>query len=108
MMQLKLFQDTKRLNMLVFILYLIPGTPKDVFNYLVPLTPMKLGTFVLINVTARPLAIFMTTVGSDLIQRGKYFPAAAVFAVMICMTVGGLLIYRYISKKHDEKSESGK
>ena len=99
MMQLKIFQDTKRLNMLVFILYLIPGTPKDVFNYLVGLTPMKLGTFTLINLTARPLAIFMTTVVGNYLLKGEYLTAGVIFAVMMLLTAGGLLLYRYISSR---------
>lgn len=44
---LKKFQDfekTERLNIIVFILFLIPGLPKDTFTYIVPLTDMKLSS----------------------------------------------------------------
>ena len=35
------FEKTGKLNIIVFILFLIPGLPKDVFTYLVPLTDMR-------------------------------------------------------------------
>ena len=39
---LKFFKNTRRLNLLVFIFMLIPGTPKDLMSYFVGLTKMKL------------------------------------------------------------------
>lgn len=39
------FEKTGKLNIIVFILFLIPGLPKDVFTYLVPLTDMRMRTF---------------------------------------------------------------
>ena len=36
------FEKTGKLNSIVFILFLIPGMPKDVFTYIVPLTDMPM------------------------------------------------------------------
>lgn len=39
-------QNTRRLNLIAFLLFFIPGTPKDVLTYVVGLTPMRLPTWV--------------------------------------------------------------
>ena len=46
-------QNEKKLDLLVFVLFLIPGTPKDMLTYVVGLTPMKLSTFLLLTTVAR-------------------------------------------------------
>lgn len=38
---------------LLFILYFIPGTPKDILTYFVGLTPIKLSEFLVISLIAR-------------------------------------------------------
>ena len=49
------FELTGKLNIVVFILFLIPGLPKDVFTYLVPLTDMRMRTFLILsNIGAFP------------------------------------------------------
>ena len=47
------FEKTGKLNIIVFILFLIPGLPKDVFTYLVPLTDMRMRTFLLLSNVGR-------------------------------------------------------
>ena len=49
---LKFLQNEKRLNLIAYILFLIPGTPKDVMTYIVGLTPMKLSFWIFITLTA--------------------------------------------------------
>lgn len=43
--QLKFLQNNRRLHVLVFLLFWIPGVPKDVLTYFVGLTEMKLPAF---------------------------------------------------------------
>ena len=43
------FEKTGKLSIVVFILFLIPGLPKDTFTYLVPLTDMNMRTFLLLS-----------------------------------------------------------
>ena len=55
----------RELNFLVFLLFFIPGTPKDVMTYCVGLTKMPLGTWLLISSTARIPSIVTSTIGGD-------------------------------------------
>lgn len=102
-MSLSFISDAKRLNMLIFILYLIPGTPKDVFNYFVGLTPIKLSTFLFICVVARTPAILATTVCGDALVNGEYLKAALVFIGTAVCSIGGMLIYRFVFEKRNKK-----
>ena len=46
-------RDSRKLEMTVFILFLIPGTPKDMLTYIIGTTPMKLFRFLVISTFAR-------------------------------------------------------
>lgn len=104
---LSFINDSRRLNLLVFILYLIPGTPKDVFNYFIGLTPMNLKTFLIICVVARTPAILATTVCGDALINGEFLKAALVFGVTALCSIGGMLLYRFVMTKKRKAPTSG-
>ena len=66
----KLFQNPKKIEWIMFILFLIPGTPKDLLVYIAGLLPIKPLRFVLISTFARfPSVITSTLVGDNLLKR---------------------------------------
>ena len=84
--------DSSKLETLVFILFLIPGMPKDVLTYIVPLTKIKLGTFMLLSTIARiPGMVASTLIGSS-ITDANWPLIIGIFAVVI--VVGGLCIWK--------------
>ncbi|MDR2106000.1 MAG: TVP38/TMEM64 family protein [Coriobacteriales bacterium] len=89
--RLKFLHDSKNLNSLVFILYLIPGLPKDVFNYVVPLTKMQPSAFFVLSTIARAPAIFASTFVAASFKSGDYIQMAIVAAVF-----GGLGLFGII------------
>ncbi len=96
----KFLQNSRRLNLLVFIIFFIPGTPKDLLAYAVGLTKMKLSTWLLITATARIPSIITSTIGGDALGLGKYLNAIIVFAAAVLLALAGILVYRHIRKKH--------
>ena len=94
--KLKFLQDSRRLNLLVFLIFLIPGTPKDILCYCIGLTKMKLATWILITATARIPSIITSTIGGDALGLGAHGFAAAVFAATLVLSTVGLLIYKKI------------
>ncbi|MDL2327319.1 TVP38/TMEM64 family protein [Ruminococcaceae bacterium OttesenSCG-928-A11] len=102
---LKFLQNTKRLNLLVFIIYFIPGTPKDLLAYVVGLTPMKLSTWMLITATARIPSVITSTMGGDALGSQDYTAAIVVFAITLAISGIGLLVYRYISKRKNSEDK---
>ena len=57
----KILNDEKRLESLVFILFLIPGTPKDVLTYLVPLTKIRPKKYFVYSSIARIPSVIVIT-----------------------------------------------
>ena len=45
----KIFQNPKKIELVLFILFLVPGTPKDLLTYLSGLLPIKMRRFVFIS-----------------------------------------------------------
>lgn len=96
---LKFIHDTKRRNLLVFILFLIPGTPKDMITYFIGLTPMKLGQFLILSTIGRIPAVIASTIGGSAISVRNYGFAIAVFAVTAIISLIGLFVYQHLSNK---------
>lgn len=95
----------KKLNTLAFILFLIPGTPKDIMTYCVGLTDMKLSTWLFISIVARIPSVITSTIGGDALGVQKYEFAIIVFAVTITISLIGLFFYNKINCKNDSKKE---
>ena len=84
--------DSSKLETLVFVLFLIPGMPKDVLTYIVPLSPIGLGKFMLLSTIARiPGMVASTLIGSS-ITDANWPLIIGVFVVVII--VGGLSIWK--------------
>lgn len=98
-MRFSFLQNEKKLDLLVFILFLIPGTPKDLLTYLVGLTPMPLHTFLLLTTLARVPSVISSTVTGSLAQRGNLTAALITYAVTILISGICILWYRRISRQ---------
>ena len=102
---LKWINNEKKLNYTVFILFLIPGTPKDILTYFAGLTKMKLGEFLIISSLARFPSVISSTVGGALASNENYLWAVIVFAVTALISVIGLAIYNKLLKIKENKNE---
>ena len=89
----------RELNFLVFFLFFIPGTPKDVMTYCIGLTKMPLGTWLLISSTARIPSVVTSTIGGDALGLQNYQFALIAFGVAAALAAAGVLIYRHLNKK---------
>src|SRR5699024_5296952 len=68
----KLFKNVDKLEWIMIILFLIPGTPKDLLVYIAGLLPIKPLRFILISTFARfPSVISSTIAGANIIE-GKF------------------------------------
>lgn len=100
---LKFINSEKKLNTLVFILFLIPGTPKDLLTYVVPLTRMKMSEFLFITMIARIPSVLSSTIGGNLFGNGKYLHGVLLLLVTGGVSLIGLLIYRKLLNKYHQK-----
>ena len=85
------FEKSGKLNVIVFILFLIPGLPKDVFTYIVGLTDMKLGTFLALSILGRTPGVFVSSFAASSIMEGEYLTSAIVFGVLAVLAALGVV-----------------
>ena len=100
---LKFLQNTRRLDLIAFLLFFIPGTPKDVLTYIVGLTPMRLSTWIFITTVARLPSVITSTVGGNALGSQEYLFAVIVFAATAEISGVGVLVYRKITQHHQKK-----
>ena len=100
---LKFLQNTRRLDLIAFLLFFIPGTPKDVLTYIVGLTPMRLSTWIFITTVARLPSVITSTVGGNALGTQEYLFAVIVFAATAVISGVGVLVYRKITQHHQKK-----
>lgn len=94
-----LLKSSTKSESIVFLLFLIPGTPKDVLSYLVGLTDMKVSHWIFICAVGRLPAIFLSALSGSALGDADYGIAVAVFAALIVLYVIGLFVYRFHNRK---------
>ena len=99
----KLFQNPKKIEIVMFILFFIPGTPKDLLVYIAGLLPIKFHRFVIISTLARIPSIISSTSAGQNILNGKYKNAALVYAIIIL--VAFLIIFIFNKFDKDKTTE---
>lgn len=83
--------DSRKLETVVFILFLIPGMPKDMLTYIAGTTPMKVSRFLLISTVARIPALALSTFVGSTVRQGEWKTAAVIFAVTAVTGILGIL-----------------
>ena len=105
----KILNDEKKLTLTIFILFIIPGTPKDFLTYIAGLTKIKPLKFFLIATIARtPPMICSVLVGANLGQ-GAYKTSLIFFGIIIVLAAAGYFLKnKYFEKKEISFSKSNK
>lgn len=98
---LQFLKNNRKRSVLLFIIFLIPGTPKDLLCYYAGLTDMKLSTFLIINAVGRLPALLTSVVGGNALGVQSYTAAIVVFGITLLVSVIGYFIYQRISSKRE-------
>lgn len=95
----KLLSDSKKIELFMFIAFLIPGTPKDLLVYIAGLLPIRPSKFLMISTFCRfPSVISSTLAGSTLID-GNWIMTLSIYTVTFIISAFGLYIYNLIKNK---------
>ena len=79
--QFSKFENSNKLNITVLILFLIPGFPKDILTYIVPLTNMKISTFLCLSTLGRIPGVFLSTYAASGLLDGNIASSVAIIVV---------------------------
>ena len=96
----KFLKNNEKVESILFLLFLIPGTPKDLLSYFAGLTRIKLSHWIFICGVGRFPAIFLSCVSGSALSTAQYELAVAAMVVIVFCSVGGTLIYRRHTKKN--------
>jgi len=84
---------TRRGRFALFVLFLLPGMPKDAMSYGAGLTQLGIGEFVVISGLARmPALLFSTLIGSQLYEQN--WNAIFITAAIAVAAIGGFYWYQ--------------
>ena len=108
----KFLHNHKKLNLVVFILFFIPGTPKDILTYLIPLTEIKPLQYFAITTVARIPSIITSTFAGAAIDNGKWLEMILIFAITGAVAILGIVfndkIIAFFSKSKQKEKEKKK
>ena len=88
--------NSKKGIILVFLIYLIPGVPKDFFTYAAGLSEMRLRLFLILSMTGRLPAMMGSIIIGQQVRSGGYTSAIVIAAIAVVCCGLGLLFRRQI------------
>ena len=94
----KLFRDEKKIEMVMMILFLIPGTPKDLLVYIGALLPMKSSRFIAISTLLRFPSIISSTIAGENIMLGQWSVVVLAYVVTFLITFIVVIIVNKFDK----------
>ena len=94
----KLFKNSKKIEYIMLILFLIPGTPKDLLVYIGGLLPIKPLRFIVISTFARIPSFISSTVAGSSIVEGNWKFGVILYALTFLLV--GIIIF--IAEKRDK------
>lgn len=94
----KLLKRESNLEIILFILFFIPASPKDLFTYIGGLLPIKPWKFILIATLARfPSVITSTMIGAN-ISKGNWKTSVFIYGISFVIAAAILIVVRIKDK----------
>ncbi len=102
----RFLRSSPRRDLFFLIIFMLPGTPKDLLSYFAGLTDIRFGTWLVICSVGRIPSIVSSTVGGNALGEKNYLAAIIVFALSLSVSLAGMLVYSRLSKKSENKKQS--
>lgn len=101
--KLKFLHDPVKRDGLLFLLFLIPGTPKDLITFFAPFTKAKPLTIVMMATLGRiPALVLSTSMGANL-SEGDLTTTVILIAVTALVGIVGIFVRDKVMKNREEK-----
>lgn len=92
-------------DFLLFLLFLIPGTPKDIITYLIPFTDMKLSRFLFLSSMARIPSLLISTLSGSTFAMKQYGLSIILLLGSIVISLLGIYFCRIKNVNKQQKSK---
>lgn len=103
--ELGFLKDTARRDGLIFLLFFIPGTPKDVLTYFAPFTGIPFLRFIVLSTLARIPSVISSTWAGATLSEGNILGTVLIFGVTGIIGLAGILINNRITKKKNTENK---
>lgn len=100
----KFLRSSPKRTFLFSIIFIMPGTPKDLLCYFAGLTDIKIWKLISICSLGRIPSIITSTLGGDALGTKSYILAIIVLVITALISLVGVLIYKKIGKKENNVS----
>ncbi len=94
----KIFKNPKKIEYIMIILFIIPGTPKDLLLYIAGLLPIKPLRFILISTFVRFPSVISSTIAGEHLSLGNWKMSILIYAITF-IAVG---IFVFVANKLDK------
>ena len=91
-------EKVKKIEWIMIILFLIPGTPKDLLVYIAALLPIKPLRFILISTFARFPSVVSSTFAGDNLLEGNWQNSIIIYAVTFLLVGISIFIVNKLDK----------
>lgn len=103
--ELGFLKTNKKRDLIVFLLFLAPGTPKDLISYFCGLTDINIWFFFLVSTFARIPAAFFSSMGGAAAGEKSYLTAILTAAVIVVFTISGIFLYKHVINKNRKEGK---
>ncbi len=95
--------NSKRAFLLILVIYLIPGIPKDLFAYAIGVSNMRFLPFFIISMIGRTPAMMGSIVIGVMFESGSYTGAILLFAAAVILCIIGAWKHKQVHKWIDRQ-----
>lgn len=85
-------RDARKMDAVVLLLFLLPGTPKDMLTYIAGASPMPVLRFMVISSFARIPSVVTSTYLGDSVLAGNWYAALALVLVTLALGLAGIFL----------------
>lgn len=103
-------RDSRRLELVTLILFLTPGTPKDMLTYVAGTTPVSMSRFIIISTLARIPSVASSTFIGDSVLSGRWHIAIIIAIITICLGLIGIFFREpamAFCRRHSRRRNAG-
>ena len=106
--KLSFLKTSPKRTALLWLVFTVPGTPKDLLCYFAGLMDLSWPSWLLIASVGRLPSIITSTVGGSALGEQNYRAAVIAFALALAVAGVGYVIYRAVCRRHGQKPDNTK
>lgn len=102
---LRFLQNSPQRDLLFWLIFIIPGTPKDLLCYFAGLTDLSWGKWLLLSSVGRIPAVVSSVIGGNALGLANYKFAILTFVIVLVLSLAGMLFYRLVCRFHQRHKD---